>query len=163
MFHLGSKKLELWELAGGMIALLLITATALNSVMPFSSALHRSFFSLVLETEFCVGFYYSWSGDCTVMSSALAAAKTAFLGLAPEAALAIAGSMGLFHITVLKNDGTADQATRGIVDFCTRTDATISPIYILLAVPISIAGALVVGLIGALLARFASRRSPQTA
>jgi len=145
-----------WHI-GGMVSLLWLTFGMIaNSMSPLPPWAYGHFFQFDFVIELAVGYKTATLLRSQHQSPALATAKAALLGIAPEFVLAILWSMHLLHPTVLAMDGTVNIQGHGITEFCVRTEGSVAPLELLIILPITAIPALFLGRLGGIIGRTVS-------
>jgi hypothetical protein len=147
---------EAWQMGGIALALWLIAGTAINSFSPLSPSAYNHFFQINLLIEMAIGYIYVAHGSRRPGAAALASAKASLLGIIPELLLAALWAAHLIHPTILGMNGSPHLRGSVVTELCLRTEATASPVKLLLAVPCTVAPAFFLGFIGAVLAKGSS-------
>ena len=147
---------EAWQLCGAGMALWLIVGTALNSISPLPKWAYNHFFRLDPLMDLAIGYAYVSHHAKGVFAAALAAGEASLVGILPEVLLAILWATNLLHPTILSMSGTPSTIGHGITDLCFRMDGKMSTAALLLSVPFTLLPALLIGLIGAAIAKSVS-------
>lgn len=140
---------EAWQICGAALALKLIAGTVVNSLSPLSRSAYNHFFQINLIVEMAIGYIYGAHYSKHPAAAALASTKASLLGILPELLLAALWAANLIHPTILGMNGSPHILGHGITELCMRTEATASPAKLLIAIPVTVVPAFLLGFAGA--------------
>jgi len=145
-----------WHI-GGMVSLLWLTFGMIaNSMSPLPQWAYDHFFQFDFAIELAVGYKTATLLRSQHQSPALATAKAALLGMAPEFLLAILWAMHLLHPTVLAMDSTVNIQGHGFTEFVIRSGGSVTPLELLVILPFPAIPALFLGRLGGIVGRTVS-------
>jgi len=147
---------EVWQVDGAVLALWLLIGTVANSISPLPRSAYNHFFQINWIAELAIGYIYVSHYSRPPAAAALFSAKASLLGIIPELLLAVLWTVNLIHPTILGMDGVPHVHGHLITDFCLRTEATVSPATLMIAIPVTVIPAFLLGLAGGTLARSVS-------